>query len=66
MVPVVEVVVLVMLPAGFEPWFDALVLRLPATNLGQSWMVTGLILAQSGTGREIVGDNLRLLQAAWD
>ena len=30
-------------------------LRLPATNLGQSWMVTGLILAQSGTGREIVG-----------
>ena len=41
-------------------------LRLPATNLGQSWMVTGLILAQSGTGREIVGDNLRLLQAAWD
>ena len=41
-------------------------LRLPATNLGQSWMVTGLILAQSGTGHEIVGDNLRLLQAAWD
>ena len=41
-------------------------LRLPATNLGQSWMVAGLILAQSGTGREIVGDNLRLLQAAWD
>ena len=28
-------------------------LRLPATNLVQSWMVTGLILAQSGTGREI-------------
>ena len=41
-------------------------LRLPATNLGQSWRVTGLILAQSGTGHEIVGDNLRLLQAAWD
>ena len=41
-------------------------LRLPATNLGQSWMVTGLILAQSGTGRETVGDNLKLLQAAWD
>ena len=31
-------------------------LRLPGTNLGQSWMVTGLILAQSGTGREIVDE----------
>ena len=37
-----------------------------ATNLGQSWMIPGLILAQSGTSRELIGGNLRQPQAAWD
>ena len=37
-----------------------------ATCLCQSWMIPGLILAQSETSPELIGGNLRQPQAAWD